>query len=173
MKKRQQMREYDKKLTDEAELLNRYLFQYKECIEKKKSLERRMAEIRKEFNCPIPAIQMDGMPRGNNVGEGSAAALVYRLDEIETKVNEQINKATKLLDNIMNVIDLLPENSLERSVIENRYIDRMGWDRVCRENYSSRSKINRYWKKGLYTLLEFKKVKMVLKEYENTLKANL
>ena len=170
MRNRKQMREFDEKLTDEAEVLNRYLFQYKECIGKKKSLERRMAEIRKEFDCPIPAIKMDGMPRGNSVGEGSAAALVYRLDEIETKINEQIDKATKLLANIMNVIDFLPENSLERAIIENRYIDRMGWDRVCRENHASRSKTNRYWKKGLYTLLEFKKVKQILKEYEGALK---
>lgn len=170
MKNRKQMREFDEKLTDEAEVLNCYLFQYKECIGKKKSLERRMVEIRKEFDCPIPAIKMDGMPRGNSVGDGSVASLVYRLDEIETKINEQIDKSTKILANIMNVIDFLPENSLERAIIENRYIDRMGWDRVCRENHASKSKINRYWKKGLYTLLEFKKVKQILKEYESTLK---
>lgn len=165
MSDRKQIMEFDKKLTDEAEMLNSYLNQYKDCIEKKKMLEYRREEIRKEFN-QVKSPRLDGMPRaGIRIGEGGAAAIVYRLDEIETKINEQINRATKSLSDIMNIIDFLQENSLERSIIENRYIDRMDWNKVCKENHAGKSKAKRYWKKGLYDLLEFKKVRQILIEY--------
>lgn len=167
-KQRKQMREFDERLSDEAELLNRYLFQYRDCITKKKSLERRKDEIRREFS-PLKSPNLDGMPRGSASGDGVAVSLLIRLDEIDEKIVEQMNRASKLLSDIMNIIDLLPESTpeenLSKAIIENRYIDRMGWDRVCRENHSSRSKTSRYWKKGLYALLEFKKVKKILHDY--------
>lgn len=166
MNDRKQMIEFDGKLTDEAKILNRYLYQYKDCIKRKKGLERRRTEIRKEFN-PIKSPSLDGMPRvGNSIGESSATAIVYRLDEMDIKINEQINQATRILSDIINIIELLPENSLERLIIENRYIDRMEWEKVCKENHASKSKVKRYWKKGLYELLEFKRVKQILKEYK-------
>lgn len=165
-KRRQVMKKTESKLTDEAELLNQYLIQYKYCIGKKKSLERRRAEIIKEFDSPFGAVKMDGMPRGSSSGVG-CAAISFQLDEIDTRIKEQIETSAKVLTDIMNVIDFLPENSLERFIIENRYIDRYDWARVCRENHISRTPATKSWRKGLYMLLEFKKVKQILKEYQD------
>lgn len=155
-----------RRLTDEAELLDRYLNQYKCCIGKKRSLEIRREEIIREFDFPLPAVKMDGMPRSSRSGEG-CAAISFRLDEIETMIREQMGKAVKILSDIMDVIDLLPENSLERSIIENKYIDRYKWDRVCKENHISRTPATKSWRKGLYTLLESRKVQQILKEYRD------
>lgn len=165
-KRRQEMKKTESKLTDEAELLNQYLSQYKYCIGKKKSLESRRAKIIKEFDSPLGAVKMDGMPRGSSSGVG-CAAISFRLDEIDTRIKEQIETSAKVLTDIMNVIDFLPENSLERSIIENRYIDRYNWDRVCRKNHISRTPATKRWRNGLYMLLEFKKVKQILKEYQD------
>lgn len=154
----------ERRLTDEADLLDRYLSQYKYCIGKKKFLESRRAEIIKEFDNPLSAVKLDGMPRGSSIGAG-CAAISFRLDEIDSRIKEQMEKTAKTLSDIMNVIDLLPENSLERSIIENKYIDRYKWDRVCRENHISRTPATKRWRKGLYTLLEFEKVQQILKEY--------
>lgn len=161
------MRDFDERLTSEAELLDEYLYQYKDCISRKNALVRRRTEIQQEFDCPLSGINYDGLPHGNGISVGSAA-ISYRLDEIDTKIKGQMQKAEKLLSDIMNVIDFLDEQSLERSIIENRYIDRMGWNAVCRENHASRSKVNRYWKKGLYELLEFKKVKKILRDFQKS-----
>lgn len=167
MEKRiQEMKKTESKLTDEAELLNQYLSQYRYCIGKKRSLERRRAEIIQEYDSPLGALKMDGMPRGSSSGIG-CAAISFRLDEIDTRIKEQIEASMKVLTDIMNVIDFLPENSLERSIIESRYIDRYCWDRVCLENHISRTPATKSWRKGLYMLLEFKKVKQILKEYED------
>ncbi len=165
-KRRQEIKRTESRLTDEAELLNQYLSQYKYCIGKKKSLERRRAEIIQEFDSPLGAVKMDGMPKGSSSGVG-CAAISFRLDEIDTRIKEQIETSAKVLTDIMNVIDFLPENSLERSIIESRYIDRYDWNRVCRENHISRTPATKSWRKGLYMLLEFKKVKQILKEYED------
>lgn len=165
-KRRQEVKITESRLTDEAELLNQYLSQYKYCICKKKSLERRRAEISQEFDSPLGMVRMDGMPKGSSSGAG-CAAISFRLDEIDARIKEQIEKTAKILSDIMNIIDFLPENSLERSIIENRYIDRYSWDWVCRENHISRTPATKSWRKGLYMLLEFKKVKQILKEYQD------
>lgn len=165
-KRRQEIKRTESRLTDEAELLNQYLSQYKYCIGKKKSLERRRAEIIQEFDSPLGAVKMDGMPKGSSSGVG-CTAISFRLDEIDTRIKEQIETSAKVLTDIMNVIDFLPENSLERSIIESRYIDRYDWNRVCRENHISRTPATKSWRKGLYMLLEFKKMKQILKEYED------
>lgn len=163
-----QMKEFDERLSDEAELLNRYLFRYWDCITRKKSLERRREAIRRDFS-PLKSPNLDGMPRGSSSGDGVAVSLLIRIDEIDEKISEQVHRASKLLSDIMNIIDLLPEDApeeiLSKTIIENRYIDRMGWERVCRENHCSRSTTRRHWKKGLYSLLEFKKVKAILADY--------
>lgn len=165
-KHRQEVKKTESRLTNEAELLNQYLSQYKYCISKKKSLERRRAEIIQEFDSPLRAVKMDGMPSGSSSGIG-CAAISFWLDKIDARIKEQIESSTKILTDIMNVIDFLPENSLERFIIENRYIDRYDWARVCRENHISRTPATKSWRKGLYMLLEFKKVRQILKEYRN------
>lgn len=165
---KRQLIEFDEKLTDEAEALNQYLYQYRDSIRKKNILERRREEIRNEFNHPLQGVSYDGMPHSCGVSVGSAA-ISYRLDEIDMKIADQIGKAQRLLIDIMNVIDFLDEKEydLSRCIIENRYIDRMSWEKIGKENHASKSKVCRNWKKGLYRLLEFKKVQEILKEYMN------
>ncbi len=167
--KQKRINDFDARLTDDAARLNLYLYRYKDCIRKKKTLERRQGEIRREFSA-VKVPRFDDMPKGGPVdGDGPAVALVMRLDEIDEKINEQMNRSVKLLSDIMNIIDLLPEDTpeeiLSKSIIENRYIDRMGWERICSENCCSRSKTYRHWRKGLTTLLGFKKVRKILHDY--------
>ena len=156
--------ELEERLTEDAELLNKYLNQYSHYIAKKKVLEKRRAEIKQEFDSPIHAINIDGMPKGGNNNIG-CAALSFLMDEIESRIKEQAEASAKILTNIMSVIELLPD-CLERDIIESKYIDRRGWNRICKEYHISRSPAIRKWRRGLYMLLEFKKVRHILKEYE-------
>ena len=168
-KRKPAVNDMEGRLTDEAELLNQYLSQYRYCINKKRILEKRRAEIIREFDSPLGAMKMDGMPRGSSSGVG-CAALSFRLDEINTRIKEQMENAERVLADIMNVIDFLPENSLERSIIENRYIDRYNWERVCRENHISRTPATKKWRKGLYMILKYEKVQEILREYSTNRK---
>ena len=165
------MKKHEEQLSPEALLLDRYLGQYKRCIKHKRTLEHRRDEIKKEFDYPLGAVSYDGMPKGSWGGVG-CAALSYRLDEIVTKIEEQRIKSVKVLADIMDVIDFLPENSMERSIIEHRYIDRMSWERICCEVHLSRTPATKYWKKGLYELLEFKRIQQIVSDYDKDLKEN-
>lgn len=162
------MKKYDEHLSQDAEYLNQYLGQYKRCIQRKKSLERRQKSIIWELDHPLTGISYDGMPHGSGEGVG-CAAISFRLDEINTRIEEQKEKAGKVLTEIMDVIEFLPENSMERAVIEHRYIDRSSWGQICKTENISRTPATRYWRKGLYELLEFKKVQQIVHEYEKGL----
>lgn len=165
MKHHKRLVEYDDKLTPEAERLDEYLYYYRDCIRAKRKLEKRLEEIREEFTA-MKSPKLDGLPRGTSIGDTPAASLAYRLDEINTKIADQVNKALQALNDIMEIINMLPndthEESLSRSILESRYIDRMENAEIAREMNYSKNTINRYWKKGLYTLLEYKKVQTVL-----------
>lgn len=165
------MKKHEEQLSTEALLLDRYLGQYKHCIRRKRALERRRDEIIKEFDYPIGGVKYDGMPRGSNEGVG-CAALSYRLDEIDTRIKEQIDKAVKILAGIMNIIEFLEKNSMERLIIEHRYIDRMSWARICNEVHLSRTPATKYWRKALYDLLEFKKIQQIIADYDRECKEN-
>lgn len=162
------MKKYEEQLSPEALLLNQYLNQYRVCIDRKRSLERRRDEIADEFNHPLKAVSYDGMPHGSGDCVG-CAELSIRLDEINTRIKEQMDKSVKVLADIMNVIEFLPENSMERVIIEHKYIDRMSWEVICRKEHISRTPATRHWRKGLYALLEFKKIQQIVSEYEKSL----
>ena len=162
------MKNYDVQLTEDALLLDEYLSQYRRCIGRKKSLEHRRVDIIREFDNPLSSVPYDGMPHGNSEGVG-CAAISFRLDEINTRIEEQKEKAVKVLADIMDVIEFLPENSTERSIIEHKYIDRHSWRQICREEHLSRTPATKRWRKGLYDLLEFKKVQQIVHEYEKDL----
>lgn len=159
------MNKYDEQLSEEALVLDRYLNQYVRCIRRKRILERRRKEIIREFDFPLSGVSYDGMPHGSSSGVG-CAALSFRLDDIDTKIKEQVDKSIKVLAEIMDVIEFLPENSTERAIIEHRYIDRLRWWQICKEENISRTPATNYWRKGLYALLEFKKVQQIVEEYK-------
>lgn len=163
-KKRRNIKTYDIRLSDNQDALSAFLWQYSDCIRRKKTLERRRREILKEFDMPLSGVSMDGMPKGGGASSG-CAAISIRLDDIEQKIREQTESATKILSDILDVIELLDDNTPERGIIESRYIDRMGWEKVCQENNFSRTHAIRYWKKGLDDLLAKKRTKDIMKKY--------
>lgn len=163
------MKKYEEQLTEEALLLNHYLLQYRRCIDRKRYLEVRRNNIIKEFDYPLKSVSYDGMPHGSGIGAG-CAAISFRLDEINTRIHEQMEKSVKVLADIMDIIEYLPENSIERAIIEHRYIDRLNWEQICKLEHISRTPATRYWRKGLYELLDFKKIQQILQDYERGLK---
>lgn len=150
----------------EKDLLKSYLNQYYIGRIKRGQLEKRLKNIKAEMNMPIGGINYTPINyQTNNIGLG-AASFVYRMSEIETKIEEQKNRIEKALLKIMDMIDFLEESSIERMVLEMRYIDCKHWLAIEKEIHLSRSSLFIYHDKGLERLLTFKKVHQVLKEYE-------
>lgn len=155
-------------LSEEAKNLIHYLERYGVCLGRKKTLEARRISILREFENPLSAINYSGMPKSNQISAGSAS-LAIKLDEIECKIIEQQNQAAKVLLDVIAVIDFLEDGTLEREVLEHRYIDCTNWERTCKKMHLTRTPANEYWRKALDKLLTFKKVQQIIKEYSESI----
>ena len=47
-------------------------------------------------------------------------SLVYRIAEVEDRISQQRDAMAKAVLHVMDMIDLLPQNSMERTVVEMR-----------------------------------------------------
>lgn len=160
-------RETESGKNEKKELLKRYLEQYHVGKMKRTQLERRLKSIKKEMNSPIGGygyspINYSGM---NNAGAG-AASFVYRMSEIETRIENQKRNAEKALLKVMDIMDFLEESSIERMVLELRFIDCKSWKVIEKELHLSRRSCFDYQNKALEKLLGFKKVEIILKKYQ-------
>lgn len=161
------MNSNDRRLTTEERMLDAYLKQYKYCIRRKKVLEKRRKEIVNEFENPLSGMSYDGMPRGSSSNVG-CASLSFQLDEISGRIKEQLDQSVKVLTEIMETMEFLDKNSMEREIMECRYIDCMNWNDICNTINMARSPATRHWRKGLQKMLEFKRVQKIVKEYDQS-----
>lgn len=142
-----------------------YLQRYRYCINRKKELETRLYEIKAEMQYPISAVSYDNSSGQTfNVSTG-AAAFTYRIAEIEDRIEEQQRKSVCELLAIMEVLDFLPAESVEREIIEKRFIDRLSWYKISNKMHMSRSRIAFYEKKGLDELMKYKRVQELVNNF--------
>lgn len=72
----------------------------------------------------------------------------------------------KAVLHVMDLIDLLPQNSIERTVVEMRHIGCKPWDKIAREIYMSRSAVFNYYNAAMDKLLEFKRTGKLLEDFQ-------
>lgn len=161
----------EKPLSEDAKILIRYLEQYKVCLAREKILKDRLLRVKFDQEHPLSGMNMDGMPKGNASSDGIACSLAIRIDEIERKIREQAENTKKTMLEIMEILDFLPENEIERNILELRYIDCCSWTKICRLVSMTRSPANAHLRAGLNKLLEFKKVQKILGDYRARLTA--
>ena len=152
---------------EELELLKRFLNQYYIDRIKRLQLERRLKNIRAEMGAPIGGYGYSPVNYGgtNKVDVG-AASFVYRMSEIETRIEEQKSRVEKALLKVMDIMDFLEEGSTERMVLELRFIDCRGWADIEKEMHLSRRSCFNYQNKALEKLLDFKRVRDILEKYK-------
>ncbi len=59
----------------------------------------------------------------------------------------------RAVQNVMDLIDLLPMGSMERAVVEMRHIDSRKWERIASEVHMSRSRVIDYYNAALDALV--------------------
>ena len=85
---------------------------------------------------------------------------------MEDRIDQQREAMAKAVLHVMDMIDLLPQNSMERTVVEMRHIDCKPWDKIAREIYMSRSAVFNYYNAALDKLLEFKRTRKLLEDFQ-------
>ena len=152
-------------MNEDRKKIRYYLQRYRYCINRKKELETRLYEIKAEMQYPLSAVSYDNSSSQTfNVSTG-AAAFTYRIAEIEDRIEEQQRKSVCELLAIMEVLDFLPAESVEREIIEKRFIDRLAWYKISNKMHMSRSRIAFYEKKGLDELMKYKRVQELVNNF--------
>lgn len=119
----------------ERRVLKKYLTRFFRAKEKQKTLQQRAAAIRADL------------------GEASA---------LEARVQAQAKAAERSALEIMDILDLLPEDAAERTILELRHLDCKPWREINRTVYLTASPCFEYYNKGLDTLLSMEQVRQIL-----------
>ena len=135
---------------EEREVLRRYLRQYLSAKRRKCDLERRRAQLQQDMQCPLGAVRYDGMPRSGSPSE------------VEQRICAQQDEMARAALEIMDIIDFLEPGSLEREVIEKRYMDGMGWHAIERDIPISRSQGSVYETRAIDALRTYAKVRSMV-----------
>lgn len=132
----------------EREAVKRYLQQYHAAKQKRRILEERRRTLSADMRGPsTPAYS--AMPSSRPVHPDGAGAVVFQIAEVEERIEAQRAEMTKAVQNVMDLIDLLPVGSTERTVVEMRHIDCKPWEQIARAVYLSRSAIFNYYNAAL------------------------
>lgn len=136
----------------EQEAVKRYLQQYHTAKQKKQILEERRRTLSEELRGPSTAQAFRAMPSAKPVHPDGAGALVFQIADVEERIEAQQAEMARAVQNIMDLIDLLPAGSMERTVVEMRHIDSRKWERIASEVHMSRSRVIDYYNAALDTL---------------------
>lgn len=158
----------NKEILDERVLLKKYLGQYYSARNKKKQLESRLQTFRQDM-IGTKGMQYSPVPHSqtNSVGDGPAS-MVIRAMEIEEQIESQKEQMAAAMLNVMKIMDFLPTDSTERSILEYRHIDCLSWKQVCKEANMTRTPCNKYYNAGIDKLLTYKKVQSILQEFASS-----
>ena len=156
------------KTMDEAtrEAVKEYLQQYHMARVGKKLLERRHDNLVRELKAPPVGSAYRTMPATRTPAntEGSVS-VVFRIAEVEERIEDQRGAMGKAVLQVMDMIDLLPQNSKERTVVELRHIDCKKWERICQEVHMSRSRVNDYYNAALEIIMENKRARKLVEKF--------
>ena len=113
----------------EREAVKEYLQQYHDAKAKKQILEERHRTLSADLRDPGVGSAYRTMPTSKRQArEGGAVSLVYRIAEVEDRIGQQREAMAKAVLHVMDMIDILPQNSMERTVVEMRHIDCKPWE---------------------------------------------
>ena len=136
----------------EREAVKRYLQQYHAAKQKKRILEERRRTLSEELRGPSTAPAFRAMPSAKPVHPDGAGTLVFQIADVEERIEAQQSEMAKAVQNVMDLIDLLPIGSMERTVVEMRHVDSRKWERIASEVHMSRSRVIDYYNAALDTL---------------------
>lgn len=149
------------------EHLRDYLSQYAIAISEKHRLERRLSKLRWDMAHPHSGYPQEfyGKRIGWDKRDGGGVAIAAEADEVERMIVDQIALTCDALLCIVDTMDHLPLLSIERSVLEMRYIDLSPWSLISKETGISRSRLFDHHNAGLDLLLTIPEIRVKVAEY--------
>lgn len=132
---------------------------------RKVQLEERLIRINAERNAPIGSPGYQPLPRNGGKNEG-AASIVLKLAEIEDRIYAQREEVEESIVRVMDILDFLPVNSVEREICELKYIDLKSGREIEDEIPMSHSQVFVHFNRALDMLLQNETVRKMCRENE-------
>ena len=106
--------------------------------------------------------QMETFP-----AEDDPTSIKYWISDIESRILDQKKEIDQAIVQVMDIIDYLPINSIERQICELRHIDFKPWGAISAEIPMSRSQVNRRYKSAVNLLLTNQRIQNIAAEHED------
>ncbi len=152
---------------EQAAVLKYLLGQIDRAESRKKQLDERLKIINERRRSPIGGKGYGVMPRNEQKKEDGAASILFRIADIEERIYEQKREIEKATVRVMDIIDYLPVNTLEREICELRHIDLKPPGEIAKEIPMSRSQVNRKYNTAIDMLLANQRIKRMVVKYED------
>lgn len=145
----------------EREVLQDFLASYRLARLRLEKLKVRHRTLIEDMETPLKGAKYDSMPSNDAASEG-AAAIIYKIAEIEGKIKEQCQTMSLYCVKVMEILDFLPDTSEGKLILELRYIDGMELIDICENICKSRSSCYRQEIQALDELLGFERVRDIV-----------
>lgn len=151
---------------EKADVLKWMLGQIYRAEKRKKQLDERLVRIAEERDAPIGGVGYRPLPRSSS-GEGNgAASIILKMSDIEERIYTQKEEVEKAIVRVMDILDYLPQDSLEREICELRHIDMKPWKDIQESIPMSRSQCNKRYNKAIEMLLNKGRIERMIEENE-------
>lgn len=88
-----------------------------------------------------------------------ALSYVLEITEVEERIAKQQAEMANAIQNVMDLIELLPAGSMERTVVALRHIDSEAWEEIAKNVHMSRSRVIDYYNAALDALASHARAK--------------
>lgn len=151
---------------EKAEILKWILGQIYRAEKRKKQLDERLVRIVREMDAAIGGVGYKQLPRSSS-GEGNgAASIILKISDIEERIYTQKEEVEKAIVRVMDILEYLPQNSLEREICELRHIDMKPWKDIQECIPMSRSQCNKRYNKAIEILMNKGRIERMIEENE-------
>lgn len=130
----------------EREHLRSFLKQYISATAERDRLEQQKRSIERDY-----------LKNGEIVGVSMVIA------DVQKQIDRQIRHNAKLLVQIKDILNYLPDTCIQRQILDALYIDGKSWLQIERHFNYSEASVKRYAAAGLDELLKFERVKELIK----------
>nr|DAF90789.1 MAG TPA: Protein of unknown function (DUF722) [Myoviridae sp. ctp7F23] len=152
----------DRDEKEDREILKFVLEQIYRAKRRKGQLDRRLENLKRDMQS-APGSQGRGRRTSGDHGDGTAN-LVVKKSSIEERIERQKDNVSISIEKTMDLLELLPETSLEREIMELRHLDMKDWKDIADSIYMSRSQCNKRYNAGLDYLLQQEGVQVLVDE---------
>lgn len=150
---------------EQVEILKYLLGQRYRAEKRKKQLDDRLEEMNERKHSPVGTGGYNHIPKNHEKNAGEAFML-FHVSEIEDRICSQKQEIENAIVRVMNIIEYLPLNSMEREICELRHIDLKPWRIISAEIPMSRSQVNRRYNSAIDQLLNNRSIQKLIAKNE-------